>query len=162
MKRIAATLAILLFAGCENMTPINDAEKGKPVEFVQSVSGKSKNAIFSSSKAWVAETFILGKAIIIHESRTEGRLAVKAHIPYPCKEKCDDDILFTLNMEIKDGEIKLSYTDIRISRPLSTINSGEPVPVHLQRDLDAAKAEFNRLSNRLQAFIMGENGGSGF
>jgi len=156
MKQIAIAIAILLLAGCADMTPVNDAEKGKPIEFVQQVPDKTRNEIFSSTKAWIAETFILGKATIDDANKDAGRIAMKAHIPYPCGKKCGEVIVFTLRMNMKNDELKLSFTDVRIYSPFANNGQGEESPISLQRDQNAAKAEFRRMGDSLQAAIMGE------
>lgn len=162
MKQIVVAIAVLLLAGCADVTPISDADKGKPIEYVQKVPDKSINEIYSSTKAWIAETFILGKAVLVSDDRYAGRIAIDGRIPYPCEKGCDDVILFNLKMAMQDGEVKLTFTDVRIAGPEA--NHGQPgeTAIYLEHDLKAAKAQFKQLSDSLRASIMGENTGAGF
>lgn len=162
MKQILLAFILLLFAGCADVTPISDADKEKPIEFTQHLNGKIQNEIFSSTKAWIAETFILGKATVEDENRNAGRIAIKARTPYTCETKCDDMILFALRMDIKNGELKLTFTDVRIFSASANNGQGKEAPITLQRELNVVKSDFRRLSESLQAAIMDEKANSDF
>ena len=163
MKQIIIAIAALLLTGCEGTQPIREADKGRPIEFVQEVPGKTKDDIFDATKVWVAENFHSAKAVIEDANKDVGRLIGNGRIDYPCDKGCvlsGRIINFTLRIDMKDGKFKTTFTNITLYTPpiRGSFNGfGEDTrSLTMQHEFDAAQTGFQRLSDSLRTSILAE------
>jgi hypothetical protein len=157
MKSFTAMFIAALLAACTTEVPVSTADANKPVEFTQQLPDMTSNEIYSSTRAWITETFMFGRAAVLDENRKTGHIALKAHIPYPCDRDCGNrTIQFTMHFSIEDGRLKLSFAHIRLSSPQTENESGKGEPIRQQKDLDVIQSEFARLDRGLHASLMGD------
>lgn len=157
MKSFTAMFIAALLAACTTEVPVSTADANKPVEFTQQLPDMTRNEIYSSTRAWITETFMFGRAAVLDENRKTGHIALKAHIPYPCDRDCGNrTIQFMMHFSIEDGRLKLSFAHIRLTSPQTDNESGAGEPIKLQNDLDVIKSEFARLNSGLHASLMGD------
>jgi hypothetical protein len=164
MKNLIVVAVMMLLAGCAGME--RSPEAGKPIEFVMDAPGKTKDQLFSSSKAWIAETFVSAKAVIDDTDKDAGRIIAKAAIKHPCgagSYACGNEYInFTLRIDTKDGKIRTTYTNVSAYSPATgghfvglTFIEGTPESRHdlwMAGELADANKAFKDLSDSLLAF----------
>lgn len=154
------------------MQPISEDQK--TIEFVLDVPGHNKDAIFSASKAWIAENFNSAKAITEDTDKDAARIIGNANIKYPRSSGFDclslareNDLLgFTLRIDAKDNKFKTTYSNLKIISLPTTGTSfgliytpGTPLSeyeIRYQCEINTAKQALQSLSGQLQKFILNE------
>lgn len=177
MKRVALVFMLALpiqSAFCLDLSRSEDA--GKPVEIIMEIPGHTKDQLFSSTKVWIAETFVSAKTVIDEADKESGRIVAKGSIGRPCGGWLDcmangkNSIGFTMRVDLKDGKVRTTYNNLVIIRPAtngsvvgSTYTPGtadSEIPAVLQDDRDAAKNGVTGLSKSLETYLMKETSAS--
>lgn len=170
MIRILLLLTPIIFFGCADLNQVTEEDFNKPFEFVFEVPGKTKDEIFSASKAWIAQTFVSGKAVTEDADKEAGRIIGNGRIPYPCDHGCygksDQSFGFSMRIDIKNEKFRIIYSNALIYRPPTTagtlyIKGGEH-PIRFQGDLDAAKLGFIKINDSLLLAVKTEKTKSDF
>lgn len=125
MRVIKAFIAILMLASnttqAATASPLSVEER--IISQIYEAPEFKKEEIFSAAKSWMTENLTtMQRALIEHESPTDGVLIANAAITYPCKGiKCfamsDVSVLFAMKTETKDGKLRITFTDIRTYLP---------------------------------------------
>lgn len=168
-----AIVAILLtLTGCAGMQPAKNQESS--IEMIEDAQGFSKDAIYISTKVWIAENFKSSKAVIEDADKDAARIIGNGTVKFPCYGTWDclaqkDKILgFTMRIDAKDNKFKVTYSNLKmITLPTSGSLVGivytpgqhyEEQPLILQGDVDAAKAGLVALTQEIKKSIMAEPG----
>ena len=175
MKKLIVVAVMLVIAGCAGMQPAPDANQ--PIEFVLNAPGKTQAQLFSSTKSWIAETFVSAKAVIDDADKDAGRIIAKGRIAKPCSGlQCAMEsgwmIGFTMRIDMKDGKFRTTYTNPMIIEPPTsgslvgmTYVAGSPEserPVKFAGDFTSTKAAFQNLSESLQQYLVSDSSNKNF
>lgn len=129
------------------------ADDAFSVQLVREVPGASKEKIFESSNAWIAETFRSAKAVIDHADKDAGLIFGNGAIDIPIGLSilgASARFTFRLKEEIKDGKFRMTFTNVAmlvdgVEKPIESTNreSNEP----------KVSARFEQLADSLAASI---------
>lgn len=164
-------MSSFIFTGCAGMQPAS--HQPASIEIVKEVEGVSKDALFSSSKAWIAENFKSSKAVIEDADKDAGRIIGNGTTELQCVGDAwncmalrNKLIGFTLRIDTKDGKFKVTYNNLRI---ITMPTSGSLVglvyspgktyseeAVSLKAEVDAAKHTLGKMTDRLSDFVASE------
>ncbi len=148
----------LFFGGCYKQLDV-PSQSIKVVRIVE-LPGVSKKEILNRAKLWVAEQGASYKHIVDYND--PDLIIAKANIKYPCEgvecmAKKDWRIWFTLKVEAKDAKMRATVTDFEISWPPRVdslgYHKGVRGPIRFQKDMDIAKAEAEKLIDRMEKYI---------
>ena len=109
MKKLILFL-ILFFSLCAQA-------QEKPLSFAEVIQaeGKSKEAIFSALREWVATRYISGKAVTQMEDTTTGTIILKADYPFEKNgftKAYDGYVHYMLKLQAKDGRFRAEMSSI--------------------------------------------------
>lgn len=165
-NKLFYAFAVIFLTGCAGMGEAID--RNKPIEMVFSLPGITKEQAFSATRAWVAETFVSSKTVTDDTDKEAGRIILKGRVPRPCEGAMDcmtygsNLIGFTLRVDIKDGKLKTTYTNLTTISPptrggLTTLGSPEQEnSIFMQNDQTAAQKALKTLSEQLVVSIKKE------
>ncbi|QYG83454.1 DUF4468 domain-containing protein [Citrobacter koseri] len=137
MKTVLASLvvsSITVLTGCVTSPDMEAAKQplGSIVSVVN-VPGVKKDALYSSSKIWVAKAFTDSNSVIQYADKEEGSIVGKGNVKYPCDGFNDclanEDVRykFTMKIDTKDDKARITFDDIHIYRP-AHVTSGIAFP----------------------------------
>lgn len=165
MKTLHASLVSLLLLLVPNLA---DAKRPAPLteeettfSQVYEAPGLTKDQLFAASKMWIAQNFESADAVIEYEDKDEGTILGNGNMQYPCGRgfscmvKADWRTRFTMKVETKDGKIRLTFSNIRLTWPAS-YSSGistpaANLPIRDRADLDKIKPELLKFGDQIVA-----------
>jgi hypothetical protein len=153
-------VSLLLFVGGCASVNLADFEKPKEtsIQIIREIPGQSKEAIFEKSKMWIARNFKSTKAVIEYDNKDNGTIIGNGVIDRPLSAvyagSFPSTISFTMNQEIKDGKIRLTFDKLQVHWPAgySAALGAYPAsdaPISYQADFDGAKAKLMQLADSL-------------
>jgi len=111
--------AALAFVGCGTRPDRKPAAPDElTVREVWQVPGFTKDQLFDAANRWVGTNFSDDVDVIQYANRRQGIVVGKTFIPYQrpdaigLKEKYD--LRFTLVVEVKDGKVRTTFTDLHL------------------------------------------------
>ncbi len=162
MKKLIIVVVMFMIGGCAGMQPAPDANK--PIEFVLDAPGKTQAQLFSSTKSWIAETFVSAKAVIDDADKDSGRIIAKGRIKHPCDKGVGclmgASIGFVMRIDTKDGKIRTTYTSLTKILPATYGAGGSPeseTAIWAAGDLVDAKTALKDLSDSLQHYVVSDS-----
>lgn len=168
MKNLIVAIGLLMLSGCAALDKAADADQ--PIEFVIDAPGKTKTQLFSTSKSWIAETFVSGKDVVDDADKESGRIIAKGRIKHPCVESFGCGSLFigfTLRIDTKDEKLRATFTRPTRYTPYESGHflgltyiqgvAQSESPITTNGDLADAKAGFKVLSEELKGYIINES-----
>ena len=119
MKTVLASLvvsSITVLTGCVTSPDMEAAKQplGSIVSVVN-VPGVKKDALYSSSKIWVAKAFTDSNNVIQYADKEEGSIVGKGNVKYPCDGFNDclanEDVRykFTMKIDTKDDKARITF-----------------------------------------------------
>lgn len=168
-KMLAFFIISILFTGCAGMQPLSQPPTA--IEFIKEAEGISKDALFSSSKAWIAENFKSSKAVIEDADKDAGRIIGNgtaelrcAGDAWSCMALRGKLLGFTFRVDTKDGKFKTTYSNLRIitmPTPGSLVGfvysqgkSYSEEQVTLKAEVEAANHTLEKVTARLADFVI--------
>ncbi|OJU95082.1 MAG: hypothetical protein BGO19_02335 [Acinetobacter sp. 38-8] len=111
MKEILILCAIL---AC------NSANAMDKIEIIRDIPNMSKDKIYTSTKQWIAQTFVSAQDVIQFDDKEAGTLIIKGNVDYPCSGNwscthhglTNDAIDFTMKVDMKDQKMRITVDDI--------------------------------------------------
>ncbi len=154
LRRLVMLAALLAAAGCA-VGP--ERKPAKPEDLtireVWQVPGLTRDQLFDAANRWVRTGFDDDVDIIQYANRRKGIVVGKTFIPYqrpnPVGLREKYDLRFTLVVEVKDGKVRTTFTDLYLFS-LSGTGTIYDSDVKIIR---------NRLNRRVEAWIASLTGG---
>ena len=119
-KCIASLLvAVALFLnGCVTTPAPADQSDYAGFDYVTSVEGVGRDALYDGTKLWIAENFRSAKAVIDFENKEQGIIICNGVLPNIILDtglvKMPQNASFKMKVEIKDAKMRLSFTQFQI------------------------------------------------
>ena len=130
MKKIifAGVLIGSLLTGCATVPPI--PQEPVKLENVYTIEKLNKDQIYDGTRQWFAMAFKSANAVIQYEDKKAGTIIGKANTKYTCAGlgEClmgttNDVLEFTIRADIKDGRVRVAFSDLVYFRPAHTSGS---------------------------------------
>ena len=148
MAQAALLAALLTAAGCGlNPERVPAKPEDLTVREVWQVPGLTRDDLFDAANKWVATHFSDDVDIIQYANRRQGIVVGKTYIPYQRPNAAGIteryDLRFTLIVEVKDGKVRTTFTDLY----LFSLNETGTI---YDSDIKIIR---NRLNQQVQAWI---------
>ena len=159
MKKIVIAVITMALIGCASVQQIKPEDR--TFHRIVEVKGSDKDAIYESSKRWIAHTFNSAKAVIEYQDREAGKIIGNGAIQYPCSgleciAKGDWKILFTMSIDAKDERFRMTFSNLQLTWPpqyTTPARAGFKGPLSTQGDLDAVKPVLLAFGDSMAEFI---------
>lgn len=159
MKKIILSAFLIFLSGLSFAA----REPLKEVVEIIDISNTNQKQIYDAAKIWMAQSFKSSNSVIQYEDANTGTIIGKGNMKYPCVGawNClaheNYLVLFTVKIDTKDNKARLSFSDLKLRVPSSTVGTSVIKPFEIditsEKDKENIEKEFKDIASQFQTSI---------